>query len=64
MQCKKGAERKRQILAEEEERVATSRAFSAYGRPLEMVPSFRYMGRVISATDDDWLASIRNLAKA
>ena len=52
------------MTAEEEERVVTSRAFSAYGRPLEMVPSFRYMGRVISATDDDWLASIRNLAKA
>ena len=38
---KKGAERKQQHLAAEEARVVTSRAFSAYGRPLEMVPSFK-----------------------
>ena len=48
----------------EEERAVTSRAFSAYGRPLEMVTSFRYPGRVISAADDDWLAVVQNLAKA
>ena len=36
-QFRKGAERKRQILKEEEERLVIFRAFSAYGRPLEMV---------------------------
>ena len=36
----------------EEEREVTARAFSAYGSPLEMVTSFKYLGRVISATDD------------
>ena len=55
---------KRQQLAEEEERVVTSRAFSAYGRPLEMVTSFRYLGRVILAADDNWPAVIRIMAKA
>ena len=29
-----------------------------------MVNSFRYLGRVISAADDNWPAVIRNLAKA
>ena len=32
--------------------------------PLEMVISFRYLGRMISVTDDDWLAVIRNMEKA
>ena len=47
----------------EEERAVTSRAFSAYGHPLEMVTSFRYLGRVILAADNDWLAAVRTLAK-
>ena len=34
--CKKGVERKRRCLAAEEERAATSRAFSAYGRTLDI----------------------------
>ena len=42
----------------------TSRAFSAYGRTLEMVPSFKYLGRLLSAADDDWPAVIRNRTKA
>ena len=46
------------------ERAVISRALSAYGRPLEMMKSFKYMGRVISALDHDCLAVIRNLAKA
>ena len=55
---------KQQQLAEEEERAVTSRTFSAYGRPLEMVTSFRYLGRVILAADENWPALIRNMAKA
>ena len=48
----------------EEESVVTSWAFSAYGRPLEMVTSFRYLRRVISAADDEWPKVIYNLEKA
>ena len=48
---------------EEEERAVTSRTFIADGHPLEMVTYFIYLGRVISAADDDWLAVVRNLAK-
>ena len=50
----------RRLIAEEE-RAVTSRVFSAYGSPLEMVASFRYLGRLILATDDDWLEVVRNL---
>ena len=42
----------------------TSRAFSVYGHPLKMVPYFKYLGRVLSASDDDWPEVIRNLTKA
>ena len=51
-------------MAAEEARAVTSRAFSAYGRPLEMVPFFKYLGRVLLAADDDWPAVIQNLSKA
>ena len=63
-QCTWGEERKRWKLLAEEEREVTVRAFSAYGRPLEMVTSFKYLGRVISATDDNWPAVVRNLDPA
>ena len=45
----------------EEERGFTARAFSAYRRPLEMVTSFKYLGRMISATDNEWPEVARNL---
>ena len=48
-------------LTAEEEREVTVRAFSAYGRPLEMVASFKYLVWVISTADDDWSAVINNL---
>ena len=47
----------------EEERAETSRVFRAYGRTLKMVLSFKYLGVVISAADDEWPEVIRNLTK-
>ena len=44
-------------------RAVISRAFSAYGCPLEIFPSFKYLGRVILAADDDWPAVVQNLEK-
>ena len=52
-QCNKGAERKRQRLAAQEERAVTSMDFSAFGLQLEMVSSLKYLGRVISEGDDN-----------
>ena len=39
-------------MAAEEARAVTSREFSAYGLPLDMVKSFEYLGRVLSVADD------------
>ena len=63
-QFKKGTERKRRRLEVEEEREVTSRAVSTYGHPLEMVTSFKYLGKVISAADNYWPEVVRNLTKA
>ena len=53
LQCKKGAERKRRRLAETETRENAERAFHAYGKTMEAVSEFRYLGRLLTATDDD-----------
>ena len=34
------------------------------GPPLEMMTSFRYLGQVISAADNDWTSVVRNLSQA
>ena len=51
--CRSGAERKRWQMAETELRESTEMAFEAYGKPLEAVPSFKYLGRIMTAGDDD-----------
>ena len=51
-------------MAAEEERVVTSRAFSAYGIPLETVTSFRCLGRVISAAENNYTEIVSNLSRA
>ena len=40
------------------------RAFHAYGKPMEVVSEFRYLGRLLTATDDDWPAVAGNIKKA
>ena len=40
------------------------RAFEAYGDPIKNVSAFKYLGRVLKAGDDDWLAVVGNLGKA
>ena len=35
-------------------RKSTERDFEAYGTPLENVTAFKYLGRVMTAGDDDW----------
>ena len=39
-------------------------SFQAYMRPLETVMVFKYFGRVLTASDDDWLAVVDKLWKA
>ena len=63
-QCARGADCKRKRLADEELREILERAFQAYGEPLENVSAFRYLGRVMTAGDDDWHVVVRNLQRA
>ena len=62
--CAKGAERKRQRLAETETRENSERDFKAYRAPIKLVSEFKYLGRILTATDDGWLAVVGNLRKA
>ena len=39
-------------------------AFKAYGKQLEVVPSFKDLGRIMTAGDDNWPAVAGNLVNA
>ena len=40
------------------------RAFHAYGKQMKAVTEFCYLGRLLTATDDDWPAVAGNIWKA
>ena len=62
-QCRTGTERKIIGLAEAEMQENSERAFHAYGKPMEAVSEFCYLGRMLTATDDDWPAVAGNIRK-
>ena len=62
--CRSGVESKRRRLAEAEIREITEMAFETYGEQLELFPRFTYLGRVMTAGDDNWPAVAGNLQKA
>ena len=51
-------------LAAAEGEAATDRVFNAYGKRMELVKEFRYLGRILTSTDNDWPAVARNLQRA
>ena len=51
-QCRTGAERKIRRLAAAEGEAATERAFHAYGKRMQLVTEFRYLGRILTSTDE------------
>ena len=51
-------------MAEAELRDSTERASKVYGKPLETVSRFKYLGRVMTAVDDNWPAVAVNKLKA
>ena len=63
-QCKTGAERKQRRLAAAEIEITSEKAFHAYGNKMRAVTEFRYLGRVMTNTDDDWPTVAGNLRKA
>ena len=38
--------------------------FEVYGEQLKTVPSLKYLGRILTEENDDWLAVTGNLGKA
>ena len=44
--------------------VTSERAFHAYGEQMRAVTDFRYLGRVLTNTHDDWLAVAGKIRKA
>ena len=62
--CDNGSERKCQRMAEEEIQESVERDFQAYGRPLETVTLFKYLGLVLTTGDNDWPALVGKLKRA
>jgi hypothetical protein len=62
--CLDGQARRAHRDARERVRLARERVFSVNGIPLPRVDTFKYLGRPLSSTDDDWPAIHGNLVKA
>ena len=52
--CAQGVDRKMWRLEEEEAQAGEAMALQAYGRPLEIVTSLKYLGCLITVTSDNW----------
>ena len=63
-QCAKVAERKIRRLEETETRENSEQDFEAYGAQIKSVPEFKYLGRILTATDDNFSAVVGNIRKA
>ena len=50
-------------LGEREAQPSTDMEFNDYRHPLKMVSSFKYLGRVLSASDNDWPTVVANIMK-
>ena len=61
---RRGLDIKWRRLAEEEARAGDETVITSYGIPLLPVTSFKYLGQILTAEDDDCPAVIRNLRKA
>ena len=62
-QCRTGTEQKRQRLAEAELEITSEKAFHTYGTKMRAMTEFKYLGRVLTNTDDDWPALAGNIRK-
>ena len=62
--CRRGMEREWRLLTEEDAQEGTEMALTVYRVPFYQVTSFKYLGRIIAAEDDNWLEVVRNLIRA
>ena len=51
--CGGGVDKKRRRLAEEKVRDSTEMAFEVYGKQIQSVPRFKYLGRILTEEDDN-----------
>ena len=51
-------------MAEEGAWEVTEKSITACGIPLYPDTSFKYLGRILLAADDDWIAVIHNFLRA
>ena len=49
---------------EAETQESMERSFEAYGETIKNVTEFKYLGRVLTAGNDDWPAVVGNIGKA
>ena len=63
-QWAKGADQKRCRMEVDEMQSSTERAFWAHGCPLTSVSQFNYIGRVLTASVDEWTTVVGNIKKA
>ena len=61
--CRRGEERKRRRLAEEEARSGKELEITDYGIPLALVTSFRYLPRFLSEAENDCPVVVHNLQR-
>ena len=64
LMCAKWVERKRRRWVEEGAHTGAEVAFQAYRRPLEAMASFKYLGKVLTASGGDWSEVVSNFIKA
>jgi exonuclease III len=63
--CREATEKRRkQVEAKEHEQLKKDVVFNVGGKPIEIVDTFKYLGRVVANTDSDEAAVLRNLAQA
>ena len=62
--CAQEADRNRRRLTEEEARAGAAAAFRNYRQRMETVTTFKYLGRLFTATGNDFPAATVNMQKA
>ena len=62
--CKKATRSRQARLDEKRQQSAREFTFTVSGTPIERVKEFKYLGRILDESDDDWPALQSNLKKA
>ena len=62
--CRSGEDKKRWRLTESEVRDSKEMAFEVYGKQIQSVPRFKYLGRILTEGDDNWPVVAGNFSKA